>query len=121
LERKEVLEEPLDILRHSFYDKSNDMVNNIDEFIHARKRKWDVIGYDGDPIYDIEGHFQMFPLQLLYEVTNDFNIWKQGDDIVTNTFKTPKDDLVLCSPNYFQSYLENFDEYSFEHSDLFYE
>jgi hypothetical protein len=121
LESKEVLEEPLDALIPSCYDKGNDMVNNIDEFIHVRKRKWDVIGYDGDPIYDIEGHFQMFPLQLSYEVTNDFDIWKQGDDIVTDTFQTPKDDLVLCSPDDFRSYLEDFDQYSFEHSDLFYE
>jgi hypothetical protein len=117
----EVLEEPLDALSPSCYDKSNDMVNNIDEFIHVGKRKWDVIGYDGDPIYNIEGHFQMLPLQLSYEVTNDSDIWQQGDDIITDTFQTPKDDLVLCSPDDFQSYLEDFDEYSFEHLDLFYE
>jgi hypothetical protein len=28
---------------------------------------------------------------------------------------------VLCSPDDFRSYLEDFDEYSFEHLDLFYE
>jgi len=72
------------------------------------KHKWDVIGYDWDPIYEIEGHFQMFPLQLLYEVTDDSNIWQQGDDIVTNIFQTPKDDLVLCFQDDFQSYLEDF-------------
>jgi hypothetical protein len=66
LESEEVLEEPLDALCPSCYDKGNDMVNNIDEFIHVGKRKWDVIGYDGDPIYDIEDHFQMLPLQLSY-------------------------------------------------------
>jgi hypothetical protein len=97
------------------------MVDNIDEFIHVGKRKWDVIGYDGDPIYDIEGHFQMFPLQLSYEVTTNFDIWQQGDDVVTNVFQAPKGDLVLCSPDDFRSYLEDFDEYSFEHLDLFYE
>jgi hypothetical protein len=44
------------------------VVDNIDEFIHVGERKWDVIGYDGDSIYDIEGHFQMLPSQLLYEL-----------------------------------------------------
>jgi hypothetical protein len=121
LESEEVLEEPLDVLSPSCYDKGNDMVDNIDEFIHVGKRKWDVIGYDGDPIYDIEGHFQMFPLQLSYEVTTNFDIWQQGDDIVTDVFQAPKGDLVLCSPDDFRSYLEDFDEYSFEHLDLFYE
>jgi hypothetical protein len=62
LESKEVLEDPLDALIPSCYDKGNDMVDNIDEFIHVGKHKWYVIGYDGDPIYDIEGHFQMFHL-----------------------------------------------------------
>jgi hypothetical protein len=121
LESEEVLEEPLDVLTPSCYDKDDDFVDNIDEFIHVGKRKWDVIGYDGDPIYDIEGHFQKFPLQLSYEVTNKFDIWQQGDDMITNLFQTPKDDLVLCSPNDFRSYLEDFDEYSFEHLDLFHE
>jgi hypothetical protein len=41
--------------------------------------------------------------------------------MVTKKFQTPKDDLVLCSPNDFWSYLEDFDEYSFEHLDLIHE
>jgi hypothetical protein len=121
LESEEVLEEPLDVLSPSCYDKDNNFVDNIDEFIHVRKRKWDVIGYDGDPIYDIEGHSQKFPLQLSYEVTSNFNIWQQGDDMIKNLFQTPKDDLVLCSPNDFQSCLEDFDEYFIECLDLFHE
>ena len=104
----------------SCYDKGND-IDNIDEFIHVWKCKWDEIGYDGDPIYDIEGHFQMFPLQLSYEVTTNFDNWKKGDDVVTNVFQEPKDDLVLHSLDDFRSYLEDFDEYSFENLDLFYE
>ena len=59
------------------YDKVDDYVDNIDEFIHAIKRKWDVIGYDGDPIYDIVDHFQKLHLQLSYEVTNKLDIWKK--------------------------------------------
>jgi hypothetical protein len=116
LERKEVLEEPLDASSPSCYDEGNDMINNNDEFIHVGRPKWDVIGCDGDTIYDIEDHFQMFPLQLSYQVTTNFDIWQQGNDIVTN-----KGDLVLCSPDDFRSYLEDFDQYSFENLDLFYE
>jgi hypothetical protein len=120
LEREEVLEEPLDALNPSCYDKGSDIVDNIDEFIHVGRRKWDVIGSNEDPIYDIEGHFQKFPLQLSYEVTN-FDNWQQGDGMITNLFQTPKDDLVLYSPSDFRSYLEDFDDYSFEHLDLFHE
>ena len=58
------------------------------------KRKWDVIWYDGDPIYDIEGHFQILPLQVSYEVTNNSDMWQQGDGMVTYMFQTPKDDLM---------------------------
>ena len=36
LESEEVLEDPLDVLIPSCYDKGNDMVDNIDEFIHFR-------------------------------------------------------------------------------------
>jgi hypothetical protein len=121
LESEEVLEEPLDALNPSCYDKGSDMVDNIDEFIHVGRRKWDVIGSDEDPIYDMEGYLQMFPLQQSYDVPNNFDIWQQDDDIITKVFQAPKDDLVQCSPDDFRSYLEDFDEYSFEHLDLFYE
>jgi hypothetical protein len=114
-------QEPSDVLSPSCYDKDDDYVDNNDESIHVEKHKWDVIGYDGDPIYDIEGHFQKLPLQLSYEVTNSFDIWQQGDDMITNLFQTPKDGLVICSSNDFWSYLEDFDEYSFEQLDLFHE
>jgi hypothetical protein len=60
-----------------------DFVDNIEEFIHVGKRNWDVIGYDGDPIYDIEGHVQKLPLPLSHEVTNKFDIWQQGHDMIT--------------------------------------
>jgi hypothetical protein len=63
LESEELLKEPLDVLNTSCYDKINDIIDNIDEFIHVGRHKWDVIGSDEDPIYDIEGHFHLFPLQ----------------------------------------------------------
>jgi hypothetical protein len=113
--------EPLDVLSPSCYDRVDDYVDNIDEFIHIGKHKWHVIGYDGDPIYDIEVNFQNFPLQLSYEITNSFDIWQQGDGMITKKIQIPKDDLVTCSCNDFQSYLEDFDDYSFEHLDLFHE
>jgi hypothetical protein len=53
---------PQDILNPSCYDTDSDIVD-IDEFIHVGRRKWDVVGYDMDPIYDIENHFQVL-LQL---------------------------------------------------------
>jgi hypothetical protein len=74
LESEEVLEEPFDALNPSCYDKGSTIVDNIDEFIHVGRHKWDVIGSNKDPIYDMEGHFQVLPLQLSYEVTNDYDI-----------------------------------------------
>jgi hypothetical protein len=59
-----------------------------------------VIGYDGDPIYDIEDYFQNFPLQLSYDITK-FDIWQQEHDMITNFIHTPKDDLMLCFPDNF--------------------
>ena len=41
--------------------------------------------------------------------------------MITNFIQTPNDDLMLCSPNSFRSYLEDFDDCSSEHLDLFYE
>jgi hypothetical protein len=108
--------EVLDFLNPSCYDEKDDFVDNINEFIHIGKRKWDVIGYDGDPIYDIEGHSQKFPLPLSREVNKKFDIWQQEHDMITNFIQTPKDDLMLCSPNNLCSYLEDFDDYSSEHA-----
>jgi hypothetical protein len=69
-----VLEEPLDSLIPSCYDDGNYLVNNIEQFVHFGKCKRGVIGYNGDLIYDIEDHFQIFPLQLSYQFTTNSNI-----------------------------------------------
>ena len=79
------------------------------------------MGYDGDPIYDIEGHSQKLPLPLSHEFTTNFDIWQQEHDVITNFIQTSKDDLMLCSSNNFRSYLEDFDDCFSEHLDLFYE
>jgi hypothetical protein len=107
VESKEVLY----FLTPSCFDKNEDFVDDIDEFIHVGKRNWDVI------IYDNEGHPQRLPLHLPHEVTNNFDIWQQELDLI----QTPKDDLMLCFRNDFRSYLEDFDDCSSEHLDLFYE
>jgi hypothetical protein len=58
---------------------------------------------------------------LSHEVTNKLDIWQQGNDIITDTFQTPRVDLVPYSPDYFRSYLEDFDDYFSEYLDLFHE
>ena len=66
---------------------------HIDDFIQVGRRRWD-FGYfiiDKDPIYDIEGSSQEEGVQMsssedwsscLY----DLDIWKPGDDMVTDWF-----------------------------------
>jgi hypothetical protein len=96
------------------YDTDSDIIDNIDEFIHVGRRRWDIVGYDTDPIYDIKGHLQTLPLQLPQQIT--FDQWQQGDEVFT--IQRTKDDPV---PYDFQSYLEDFDDFSSEHLDSFHE
>jgi hypothetical protein len=100
------------------YDTDTDIAD-LDEFIHVGRRRWDVIGYDLDPIYDTENYLQLLPLQLLQQSTN--NQWQQGDDVFTCNLQNTKDDLVPFSSDVYQSYLEMFDEYTVEHLDLLHE
>jgi hypothetical protein len=51
----------MNVLNPPCYDTDTDIVD-IDEFIHVGRRKWDVIGFGMDPIYDIENHSQLLPL-----------------------------------------------------------
>ena len=92
------------------YDTNSDIVDNIDEFIRVGRRRWDIVGYDLYPIYDTESHLQLLPLRLSQQITSDQ--WQQGDETFTGTFQTPKEDLVPCFPDSFQSYLEDVDDYS---------
>jgi hypothetical protein len=100
------------------YDTDTDIAD-LDEFIHVGRRRWDVIGYELDPIYDTENYLQLLPLQLLQQSTN--NQWQQGDDVFTCSLQNTKDDLVPFSSDVYQSYLEMFDEYTVEHLDLLHE
>jgi hypothetical protein len=70
------------------------------------------------PIYDIKSHLRVLPLQLSQQALDQ---WQQGDEIFTGSPQTPKFDRVQYLPDDFRSYLEAFDEYSFEHLDLPYE
>jgi hypothetical protein len=98
------------------YDTDTDIAD-FDEFIHVGRRRWDVVGYDRDPIYDTESHLQLLPLQLSQQITYDQ--WQQGDEVFTCSFQNTKDDLVPYLSDDFQSYLEMFDEYD-EHLNPFY-
>jgi hypothetical protein len=57
------MDEHMSVFNPPCYDIDTDIVD-IDEFIHIGRRKWDVIGFGMDPIYDIENHCQLLPLQL---------------------------------------------------------
>jgi hypothetical protein len=118
-DEKEEEDEFLSLTNPACYDTDSDTVDNIDEFIHVGRRRWDVVGYDLDPIYDTESHLQLLPLQLSQQITSDQ--WQQGDEVFTCSFQNTKDDLVPYLSDDFQSYLEMFDEYPTEHLDPIYE
>jgi hypothetical protein len=110
-------EEVLDVLTPPCYDTDTDIAD-FDEFIHVGRRRWDIIGYDTDPIYDTKDHLQTLPLQLPQQIS--FDQWQPGDEVFTCSFQNTKDDPVPYLSDDFQSYLEMFDEYA-EHLDPFYE
>jgi len=78
-------------------------------------------GFNGDPLYDIEGYFQYFPLEKPYVIDTDLDVWQHEDDIIIYLFQQPMDDLLWHSLDDFWSYPGRFDTYSFENLDLFYE
>jgi hypothetical protein len=82
-ESEDVLEEPSDGLNPSCYDNDDDVIDNIDEFIHVGICKWDVIYHDGYPIYDVEGCFQLLHLQQAYAVATNSYVWQHEDDVIT--------------------------------------
>jgi hypothetical protein len=112
-------DEILNLTNPACYDTDSDTTDDIDEFIHVGRHRWDVVAYDLDPIYDTESHLQLFPLQLSQQITSEQ--WQQGDEVFTCTFQNTRDDLVPCLSDDFQSYLEMFDEYPTEHLDPIYE
>jgi hypothetical protein len=117
-DEKEEEDEFSSLTNPACYDTDTDIAD-FDEFIHVGRRRWDVFGYDLDPIYDTESHLQLLPLQLSQQLTYDQ--WQQGDEVFTCSFQNTKDDLVPYLSDDFQSYLEMFDEYPTEHLDPIYE
>jgi hypothetical protein len=109
--------EVLDDLTPPCYDTDTDIAD-FDKFIHVGRRRWDVVSYDVDPIYDIKSHLRVLPLQLSQQALDQ---WQQGDEIFVGSPQTPKVDRVQYLPDDFRSYLEAFDEYSSKHLDLPYE
>jgi hypothetical protein len=117
---EEVLEEPLDATD----PLCNDVIENIDDFIHVGRHAWDVdcFGFDGDPIYDIEGSFQIrntkvFPLEGCFSYMDHPTIWHPDDNMSIDWSHPFKDDLSQCTHDDFRSYFESCDVYPFEHSD----
>jgi hypothetical protein len=85
-------------------DTGEFMEQPIDDFICVRKHGWDVgcFGFDGDPIYDIEGSFQTrnveaFPLEGCFSYMDDQDIWQLNDDMITDLFHPPRDGLLQCT------------------------
>jgi hypothetical protein len=65
------------------------------------KHGWDIgcFIFDGDPIYDIEGSFQIrnvevFPLEGCFSYMDDQDIWQFSDDMITDRFHPSRDDLL---------------------------
>jgi hypothetical protein len=79
-ESEYVIEEPLDALNPSWYNESNDVIENIDDFIDVGRCKWDMTcyGFNGDTIYDIEGHFQFPLLEKPYVIATDSYVWQSN-------------------------------------------
>jgi hypothetical protein len=63
----------------------------------------------------------LFPLEQPYVIANDSDVWQHEDDMITDLFQPPRDDLLQHSHDDFLSYPGRFDTYPFEHLDLFYE
>jgi hypothetical protein len=92
--KSEEIEEPFDALNPSCYNESDDMVENIDEFINVGRHKWDVIFYDGDPIYENECHLKSLSLRQPCVTTTNLDFWQHKDDMIIDLFKPLKGDLL---------------------------
>jgi hypothetical protein len=53
-DEKEEEDEFSNLANPACYDTDTDTIDNIDEFIHVGRRRWDIVGYDTDPIYDMK-------------------------------------------------------------------
>jgi hypothetical protein len=53
-DEKEEEDEFLNSANPACYDTDSDTVADFEDFIHVGRRRWDIVGYDLDPIYDTE-------------------------------------------------------------------
>jgi hypothetical protein len=81
-------EDELNLTNPACYDTDTDIAD-FDEFIHVGRRRWDVVGYDLDPIYDTENHLQLLPLQLSQQILLITNGNKEMMFLLV-AFKTPR-------------------------------
>jgi hypothetical protein len=51
-------------------------------------------------------------------IATDSDVWKQGNDMITDLFQPPRDDFFQHPHDDFWSCREGFDTFSFEHLDL---
>jgi hypothetical protein len=80
---------------YDLVEDPSDMVDqHIDDFIHVRRCRWDVVcfTFDKDPIYDIEGNSQTKGVELLYSedwssCAYDSDAWNPGNDMITYLFQ----------------------------------
>jgi hypothetical protein len=72
LRKEEKMGELLNDFNPPCYDIDTDIAEFY-EFIHVGRHRWDAIGYDMDPIYDIRSHLQVFPLQLSQQTLEQCN------------------------------------------------
>jgi hypothetical protein len=77
LGKEEEIDEHLNVFNPPCYDTDTDIVD-IDEFIHVGRRRWDVIGYDMDPIYDIESHSKC----CLYNYHTDYLLTSGNKEMI---------------------------------------
>jgi hypothetical protein len=80
---------------------SNTIENYINNFICVHKQGCDIVcfSFDGDPIYEIEGNFQIknaeiFPLEDLFPYMDDQDIWKPNGDMIIDLSYPPRDGLL---------------------------
>jgi hypothetical protein len=111
-----------------FVEDFSDMVDQrIDDFIHIRRRRWDVgFNFDKEPIYDIEGapqekRVELTPLEEWSSCAYDLDAWQPDDDMVIDLFHPVEDDLSPYTHDDFRSSLVSCDSCPFEDSNLFYE
>jgi hypothetical protein len=116
LESDGFFEEPFGVLDPSFHEMGDDAIENIDDFIYIGRHKWDMSfsSFDGNPIFYVEGHFQRKNIELLtleqpYAYANDTEVCKHEDDMITDLFQPPRDDLLQHSHDGFRSHLGRFD------------